>query len=123
MSLPFDEARYNKVVNACGLREDFANWDNGDLTMTGARGSALSGGQRQRVALARAVYTDADIYLLDDVLSAIDARLERHIFQALFGSGGLLAGKTVVMVGHNGKLTWIMLPLSLPLDSQQPIRC
>ncbi len=67
MSLPFEEARYNKIITACGLREDLANWDNGDLTLTGARGSALSGGQRQRVALARAVYTNADVYLLDDV--------------------------------------------------------
>ena len=52
----------------------------GDSTLIGDRGVSLSGGQRARVSLARALYTDADIFLLDDPLSAVDAAVGRHIF-------------------------------------------
>ena len=53
---------------------------NGDLTLVGERGVTLSGGQKARVNLARAVYHDADIYLLDDPLSAVDVPVARHLF-------------------------------------------
>ena len=62
-------------------RQDIASFPSGDLTLIGERGIGLSGGQRSRVSLARAVYRNADIYLLDDPLSAVDTAVARHIFQ------------------------------------------
>ncbi len=56
----------------------------GDLTVIGDQGSTLSGGQKQRVSLARAVYADADVYLLDDVLSAVDSGLAQRIFDKVW---------------------------------------
>lgn len=70
----------------------------GDRTLVGERGAALSGGQRARVALARAVYRDADIYLLDDPLSAVDAHVAKHLFEGCVQ--GYLRGKTRVLVTH-----------------------
>ncbi|KAF3854047.1 hypothetical protein F7725_014735 [Dissostichus mawsoni] len=63
-------------------------------------GINLSGGQRQRVSLARAVYSDTDVYLLDDPLSAVDAHVAKHIFDNLIGPEGCLKGKTRILVTH-----------------------
>ncbi|ORY80748.1 P-loop containing nucleoside triphosphate hydrolase protein, partial [Leucosporidium creatinivorum] len=89
----FDEEFYNIVIEACALREDLAILPNGDATEVGEKGISLSGGQKARVALARAVYARADIYLLDDPLSAVDAHVGRHLFDEVLGPKGLLAGK------------------------------
>ena len=67
----FDRHRYQKVVKACSLIKDFKQFPQGDQTIVGERGSSLSGGQKARINLARAVYRQADIYLLDDPLSAV----------------------------------------------------
>ena len=67
----FDRKRYQKVVKACALLKDFKQFTKGDQTIVGDRGSSLSGGQKARISLARAVYRQADIYLLDDPLSAV----------------------------------------------------
>ena len=93
-----DPLRYNMVLDACDLVRDIQNFPDGDLTMIGERGVLLSGGQRARVDLARAVYADADVYLLDDPLSAVDAKVAKHIFLKCIC--GLLAHKTRIVVTH-----------------------
>ena len=80
--LPFNEEKFQQIVNICGLTKDLAAFLNGDLTEIGQRGATLSGGQKARVGLARAVYSDADIYLLDDPLSAVDAKVGRNLFKS-----------------------------------------
>ncbi|KAF8312106.1 P-loop containing nucleoside triphosphate hydrolase protein [Clavulina sp. PMI_390] len=97
----FEPERYDAVVQACALAADFARMPLGDQTVLSDKGITLSGGQRQRLALARAVYADAPLLLLDDVLSALDAETENHIFQSLFASHGLLKERTVVLATHN----------------------
>ena len=75
-----EEVWNNQVIEACALNSDLNLLSDGDLTEIGERGVTLSGGQRQRVNLARALYADMDIYLLDDPLSAVDAKVGQHIF-------------------------------------------
>lgn len=67
----YDRYRYHKVIKACALQKDFQQFPQGDQTIVGERGSSLSGGQKARINLARALYRQADIYLLDDPLSAV----------------------------------------------------
>merc|ERR1712098_617394 len=69
----------------------------------GEKGINLSGGQKQRVSLARAVYANAEIYLLDDPLSAVDAHVGKHIFDNVIGPKGILSNKTRVLVTHGVK--------------------
>eukprot|EP00026_Physarum_polycephalum_P000575 Phypoly_transcript_00576.p1 GENE.Phypoly_transcript_00576~~Phypoly_transcript_00576.p1 ORF type:complete len:1455 (+),score=279.81 Phypoly_transcript_00576:408-4367(+) len=78
--MPYDEAKYESVIDACALRSDFALFQAGDSTEIGERGINLSGGQKQRVSIARAVYQDSDIYIMDDPLSAVDAHVGKHLF-------------------------------------------
>ncbi|KAH9127149.1 hypothetical protein LEN26_004760 [Aphanomyces euteiches] len=78
--LPFDQARYSMVLDVCCLHDDLAILGAGDFTEIGEKGITLSGGQKTRVALARAVYQDADVYLLDDVLAAVDSHVGARIF-------------------------------------------
>jgi ATP-binding cassette, subfamily C (CFTR/MRP), member 4 len=77
----FNAERYESVTRACALDMDFKGMPNGDQTMVSEQGFSLSGGQKARINLARAVYRKADIYLLDDPLSAVDVKVGRHIFQ------------------------------------------
>ncbi|XP_066478250.1 ATP-binding cassette sub-family C member 2 [Tiliqua scincoides] len=96
-----DEARYQQVLEACALLPDLQLLPGADLTEIGEKGINLSGGQKQRVSLARAVYSNADIYLLDDPLSAVDSHVGRHIFDKVLGPEGLLRHKTRILVTHN----------------------
>eukprot|EP00004_Rigifila_ramosa_P021254 TRINITY_DN5618_c0_g1_i1.p1 TRINITY_DN5618_c0_g1~~TRINITY_DN5618_c0_g1_i1.p1 ORF type:complete len:1399 (-),score=364.82 TRINITY_DN5618_c0_g1_i1:59-4255(-) len=76
-------AKYQLAIKCCALESDLKMLPDGDNTEIGERGITLSGGQRQRIAMARAVYADADLYLLDDVISAVDAHVGMKIFQAV----------------------------------------
>ncbi|KAG0214051.1 Multidrug resistance-associated protein 1 [Mortierella sp. GBA30] len=96
----FDQEKYDKIVFAAGLEPDLEMLSAGDQTEIGERGINLSGGQKQRVSLARAAYSDADIYLLDDPLSAVDAHVDRHLWTHLIGPSGLLKDKTRLLVTH-----------------------
>lgn len=78
--------------------EDFQKFPKGDETVVAERGVALSEGQRARVSLARAVYMDADLYLLDDPLSAVDTKVSQHIFERCIK--GILCNKTRLLTSH-----------------------
>ncbi|XP_071797864.1 multidrug resistance-associated protein 1-like [Asterias amurensis] len=97
---PLDDAKYHRVIEACALAPDLDILPGGDLTEIGEKGINLSGGQKQRVSLARAVYNNADIYLLDDPLSAVDSHVGKHIFDHVIGPKGLLKNKTRILVTH-----------------------
>ena len=95
---PFDARWYDAVIDACALRPDLEMLPNGDLTEIGERGITVSGGQKQRLNIARAIYFNADIILMDDPLSAVDAHVGKHIMdQAICG---LLADKCRVLATH-----------------------
>ncbi|OIW04791.1 hypothetical protein TanjilG_11093 [Lupinus angustifolius] len=95
---PMDKAKYKNVLHACSLKKDLELFSHGDQTIIGDRGINLSGGQKQRVQLARALYQDADIYLLDDPFSAVDAHTGSELFREYILTG--LADKTVIFVTH-----------------------
>uniref|UniRef100_A0A672NUW7 ABC-type glutathione-S-conjugate transporter n=1 Tax=Sinocyclocheilus grahami TaxID=75366 RepID=A0A672NUW7_SINGR len=94
------ESWYQRVLEACALLPDLDNLPAGDATEIGEKGLNLSGGQKQRVSLARAVCRKADVYLLDDPLSAVDAHVGQHIFNKVIGPKGILRDKTRVLVTH-----------------------
>ncbi|GAA5955029.1 hypothetical protein JCM3765_003165 [Sporobolomyces pararoseus] len=95
---PYDEARYKQVIQDACLEADIDMLPYGDQTDIGEKGVTLSGGQKQRVNIARTLYYDADIVLLDDPLSAVDAHVGKHLFdQAICGA---LANKTRLLVTH-----------------------
>jgi ATP-binding cassette subfamily C (CFTR/MRP) protein 4 len=96
-----DMDKYQKVIRVCALEDDLSLFPHGDQTLVGERGMMLSGGQKARISLARAVYRDADIYLLDDPLSAVDAHVAEHIFNECILN--YLKSKCVVLVTHQIK--------------------
>ncbi|XP_041353920.1 multidrug resistance-associated protein 1-like isoform X2 [Gigantopelta aegis] len=102
---PIRREEYENVLDICALKPDLEILQAGDLTEIGERGINLSGGQKQRVSLARAVYSDADIFLLDDPLSAVDSHVGKQIFEQVIGDTGVLRGKTRVFVTHG--LQWL----------------
>ncbi|KAL8913430.1 MAG: hypothetical protein Q9171_001723 [Xanthocarpia ochracea] len=97
----WDSQFYDRTVNACALADDFKTLPDGDRTEVGERGISLSGGQKARLTLARAVYARADVYLLDDCLSAVDQHVGRHLIDQVLGSRGLLASKTRVLATNS----------------------
>jgi ATP-binding cassette, subfamily C (CFTR/MRP), member 1 len=87
-------------VDACALKPDIEMLPGGDQTEIGEKGINLSGGQKQRVSLARAVYYDADVYFLDDPLSAVDSHVGKHIFDNVLGPKGLLKKKVIFFLEY-----------------------
>ncbi|KAL5715205.1 ATP-binding cassette sub- C member 9 [Ranunculus cassubicifolius] len=94
----YEKAKYDRTVGACALTKDFELFPSGDLTEIGERGINMSGGQKQRIQIARAVYQDADIYLLDDPFSAVDAHTGTQLFKECLM--GVLRNKTIIYVTH-----------------------
>lgn len=95
---PYQKSWYEKVVKVCALQTDFEQLQNGDETIVGDRGVLLSGGQKVRINLARAIYRDAEIYILDDPLSAVDTQVGKYIFNECICK--FLSSKTRVLVTH-----------------------
>ena len=116
----YNENNYNKVINLCDLKTDLEKLEAGDLTEIGERGVNLSGGQKSRISLARAIYSDKDIYILDDPLNALDVNVGLNIINNCLV--GYLKGKTILMATNelqylsyadkvlfmeDGKIKWI----------------
>ncbi|KAI5924764.1 P-loop containing nucleoside triphosphate hydrolase protein [Camillea tinctor] len=98
-----DKKWYKEVIKACALQQDLDMLPNGDATEIGERGITVSGGQKQRLNIARAIYFDADIVLMDDPLSAVDAHVGRHIMDnAILG---LLKDKCRILATHQ---LWVL---------------
>ena len=96
---PYDETKYARVIEACALTDDIQRFPDYDQTVLGERGEVLGGGQKARVSLARAVYADADLYWLDDPLSAVDLKVGQHIFKTCIND--LLGDKMRVLTSHH----------------------
>ncbi|KAI2641184.1 P-loop containing nucleoside triphosphate hydrolase protein [Xylaria nigripes] len=98
--LPYDDYRYRKTIEVCALAKDVEMLTDGDATEIGANGINLSGGQKWRITLARAIYSRAGILVLDDIFSAVDAHVGRHIFEQCL-NGELGVGRTRILVTHH----------------------
>ncbi|XP_045529572.1 probable multidrug resistance-associated protein lethal(2)03659 [Pieris brassicae] len=94
-----DLRRYKQVIKCCQLKTDLEILSHGDKSVVGERGTSLSGGQRARISLARCVYQHADVYLLDDPLAAVDAKVAQAIYEECIR--GFLRDKAVVLVTHH----------------------
>ena len=97
--LSYEEQKYTRVIEACSLADDIQQFPSTDQTGVGERGVVLSGGQRARVSLALAANADADLYVLDDPLSAVDFKIGQHIFEKCVKE--LLGNKTRMMASHH----------------------
>ena len=88
--------KYESIIYSCHLERDFEQFDNNDETIVGDSGCNLSGGQQQRVNLARCSYRNADVYLFDDPLSAVDPQLQAEIFDRLLSNeNGYLKNRVI----------------------------
>lgn len=99
-NLPLDEDRYNRTIKACALEYDLQLLSDGDETEVGPNGASLSGGQKWRITLARAVYSRAQIIVMDDIFSAVDTHVGRHILDQCIG-GDLCSGRTQILATHH----------------------
>ncbi|CAG2107357.1 unnamed protein product, partial [Medioppia subpectinata] len=97
-----EKQKYDKIIKSCALGPDLAMLPGGDNTEIGEKGINLSGGQKQRVSVARACYSDADIVLMDDPLSAVDSHVAKHMFEKVLSNDkGFLREKTRLLITNN----------------------
>ncbi|KAL4876553.1 P-loop containing nucleoside triphosphate hydrolase protein [Aspergillus karnatakaensis] len=101
--LPFDQGRYEDVIHACALTPDLKIFPDGDKTDIGSNGINLSGGQKWRLALARALYSRARILIFDDIFSAVDSHVGRHLYENAL-TGKLAEGRTRILATHHVKM-------------------
>ena len=99
----YDEDKYHQALEAACMGADINLLPNGDDTAIGEKGITLSGGQKQRTAIARAVYADAELAILDDPLSALDAHVAKDVFKRCIR--GVLRDKAVLLVTHQLQFT------------------
>ena len=96
--LPYDDIRYNKVINLSELSQDLGIFKEGDLIEIGEKGVNLSGGQKARIAIARALYAEKDIYIFDDPISSLDANVGMNVMKNCIIK--YLSKKTRILVTH-----------------------
>jgi ABC-type multidrug transport system fused ATPase/permease subunit len=114
----YDAHFYDLVLKACALTVDLSILPKGDRTEVGEKGISLSGGQKARLSLARAVYARADVYLLDDPLSAVDEHVSTHLTDHVLGPNGLLKSKCRILATNNIKVLSIADSLNLVSDGR-----
>lgn len=127
----YDSRRYSDTIRVCALDVDISLMAGGDMAHIGSKGINLSGGQRARLALARAIYQGLDTYMLDDVLSAVDAQVARWILHNAI-LGPFMDQKTRILCTHNvqaissadmvvvmdkGQVTWVGSSVDLAVSS------
>lgn len=95
---------YEQTLNACALRPDLKTLPEGDATEVGERGISLSGGQKARISLARAVYSEADIYIMDDCLAAVDEHVGKHLIQQVLGPHGILRNQARILATNSTRV-------------------
>jgi len=96
--MPYIKEKFERVVSLCELTRDLEILPGKEETEIGERGINLSGGQKQRISIARALYSESDIYIVDDALSALDAYVGKQIMDNVFK--GILKGKTIILSTH-----------------------
>ena len=99
MNKPYDKNRLNQAIKYSALDIDLKTWDDGLLHKIGSGGALISGGQKARIAFARCLYRDSDIYILDDIVSALDSGVAAFIMKETIGK--YLRGKTIILTTHN----------------------
>jgi ABC-type multidrug transport system fused ATPase/permease subunit len=119
--LPLNHARYDEVIHACALAQDLKIFPDGDKTDIGANGINLSGGQKWRLALARALYSRASILVLDDIFSAVDAHVGRHLYENAL-TGKLSEGRTRILATHHVKLCLDSVAYHIELENGGVVR-
>ncbi|KAA8643767.1 putative ABC transporter [Aspergillus tanneri] len=118
--LPWNPSRYHEVLEACGLNQDIRSFADGDKTDIGANGINLSGGQKWRLAFARALYSRASILVLDDIFSAVDSHVGRHLYEHAL-TGRLCEGRTRILATHHVQLCLGGTSYSIALEGGQMV--